>query len=71
MDNPRAKVTEVNLIAMLLLHRVGSFYTVCTIWGSSIDLLEFGDGKRIKKMQVGKWDIGKSSIDYHSLIPKM
>ena len=39
--------------------------------GSSIDLLEFGDGKRIKKMQVGKWDIGKSSIDYHSLIPKM
>lgn len=36
-----------------------------------IDLLEFGDGKRIKKMQVGKWDIGKGSPDYHALIPKL
>ena len=35
------------------------------------DLLEFGDGKRIKKMQVGKWDISKSSPDYHTLVPKM
>lgn len=62
---------SVCCLIFILLHRVGPFYTVCTIWGSSIDLLEFGDGKRIKKMQVGKWDIGKSSIDYHSLIPKM
>lgn len=38
---------------------------------SRTDLLEFGDGKRIKKMQVGKWDIGKGSIDYQTLIPKM
>ncbi len=36
-----------------------------------IDLLEFGDGKRIKKMQVGKWDISKKSIDYQTLVPKM
>lgn len=35
------------------------------------DLLEFGDGKKIKKMQIGKWDVGKNSIDYHSLVPKM
>ncbi len=35
------------------------------------DLLEFGDGKRIKKMQVGKWDIRKNSIDYQTLVPKM
>ena len=27
------------------------------------DLLEFGDGKTIKKMQVGKWDVTKNSID--------
>lgn len=38
---------------------------------SRTDLLEFGDGKRIKKMQVGKWDIGKSTIDYKTLVPKM
>lgn len=38
---------------------------------SRTDLLEFGDGKRIKKMQVGKWDIGKSTIDYMTLVPKM
>ena len=35
------------------------------------DLLEFGDGKIIKKMQVGKWDITKNSIDYKTLVPKM
>ena len=35
------------------------------------DLLEFGDGKTIKKMQVGKWDITKNSIDFTTLIPKM
>lgn len=38
---------------------------------SRIDLLEFGDGKRIKKMQVGKWDVSKNSIDSKSLVPKM
>lgn len=38
---------------------------------SRTDLLEFGDGKRIKKMQVGKWDIGKGSIDYQTLVPKI
>lgn len=38
---------------------------------SRIDLLEFGDGRRIKKMQVGKWDISKNSIDSKSLVPKM
>ena len=36
-----------------------------------IDLLEFGDGKTIKKMQVGKWDVSKSSIDFHSVVPKL
>lgn len=35
------------------------------------DLLDFGDGKRIKKMQVGKWDITRNAIDFKSLIPKM
>ena len=35
------------------------------------DLLDFGDGKLIKKMKVGKWDIMTNSIDYNSLIPKI
>ena len=35
------------------------------------DLLDFGDGKRIKKMRVGKWDINSNSIDFNSLVPKL
>lgn len=35
------------------------------------DLLDFGDGKIIKKMQVGRWDIVTGSIDYKTLIPKL
>lgn len=36
-----------------------------------IDLLDFGDGKTLKKMQVGKWDILKKTIDFTTLIPKI
>ena len=35
------------------------------------DLLDFGDGKKIKKMQVGKWNIITNNKDYNSLIPKI
>ena len=35
------------------------------------DLLDFGSGKTIKKMQVGKWDVNAKSIDYKTLTPKM
>ena len=35
------------------------------------DLLDFGSGKTIKKMQVGKWDVNAKSIDYKTLMPKM
>lgn len=35
------------------------------------DLLDFGDGKKIKKMRVGKWDVDKNCIDYHTLVPKI
>ena len=34
------------------------------------DLLDFGDGKRIKQMQVGKWDISSKCINFQTLIPK-
>lgn len=35
------------------------------------DLLDFGDGKKIKKMRVGKWDVTKNTIDHNSLVPKI
>ena len=35
------------------------------------DLLDFGDGKIIRKMQVAKWDITKKGIDYTTLVPKL
>lgn len=35
------------------------------------DLLDFGDGKRIKKMRVGCWDMVKNAPEWNSLIPKM
>ena len=35
------------------------------------DLLDFGSGKTIKKMQVGKWDINAKSIDYKTIVPKI
>lgn len=35
------------------------------------DLLDYGTGKEIKKMRVGKWDVSRNNIDYGTLIPKM
>ena len=35
------------------------------------DLLDFGDGKKIKKMKIGKWDVSKNTLDLHSLVPKI
>ena len=35
------------------------------------DLLDFGTGKKIKKMKVGKWDVDKKTVDLHSLVPKI
>lgn len=36
-----------------------------------VDLLEYGDGKILKKMQIGKWDIAKKDIDFKTLVPKL
>lgn len=33
------------------------------------DMLDFGDGKKIKKMKVAKWDIGRKDIDYNTMVP--
>ena len=35
------------------------------------DLLDFGNGKTIKKIKVAKWDITRNTIDSHSIIPKL
>lgn len=35
------------------------------------DLLDFGDGKHIKKMKIGKWDMKTNSPDMMSMIPKI
>lgn len=35
------------------------------------DLLDFGDGKRIKKMRVGCWDMTKNIPEWSSVIPKI
>lgn len=35
------------------------------------DLLDFGEGKKIKKMKVGKWDVSKNTVDLQSLVPKI
>ena len=36
-----------------------------------LDLLNFGDGRTIKSMKVGKWDISSNSIDHKTLVPKI
>lgn len=35
------------------------------------DLLDFGNGRLIKKMRVGKWDVTKNTIDFNSLVPRI
>ena len=35
------------------------------------DLLDFGDGKKIKKMKIGKWDLATENLDFSSIIPKI
>ena len=35
------------------------------------DLLDYGSGKRIKKIKVDKWDLTREVIDNHSIIPQL
>lgn len=35
------------------------------------DLLDYGNGKKIKKIKVARWDFSKRGIDNHSIIPKI
>ena len=55
---------------LLSSHSLGSLNKLLVSFARE-DLLDYGTGKKIKKMKVGKWDIAKKSIDYKSLIPKI
>jgi hypothetical protein len=35
------------------------------------DLLDFGDGKHMKKMIIGKWDVKRNAPDLSSFLPKI
>lgn len=35
------------------------------------DLLDFGDGRKIKKIKVAKWDVARKTIDNHTIVPKL
>jgi len=35
------------------------------------DLLDYGSGRKIKKINVARWDITKDGIDSHSIVPKI
>lgn len=35
------------------------------------DLLDFGTGKRVKKMKVAKWDVARNTVNNLTIIPKM
>ena len=49
---------------------LGSLDKVFNVLGRE-DLLSFGDGKIIKKMQIAKWDVSRNTIDNNSIVPKM
>ncbi|MCK1202225.1 hypothetical protein MXZ84_06005 [Streptococcus uberis] len=35
------------------------------------DLLDFGTGKRLKKIRVAKWDFIRNTVDQHTIVPKL
>ncbi len=49
---------------------LGSLKKVLTILNRE-DLLNYGNGKKVKRMKIAKWDLQRNCIDNHSLIPKI
>lgn len=35
------------------------------------DILDFGNGKKIKKMKIALWDAAKNTVDLNSMVPKI
>lgn len=55
---------------LLSSHSLGGLKKVLTHLHRE-DLLDYGDGSTIKKMQVAKWDVLRNTIDNNSIIPKL
>lgn len=64
------KLCEPDEAILLSSAGLGSLNKVLNNLGR-LDLLEFGEGKVIKNMQVAKWDIERNMIDYNTLVPKV
>ncbi len=54
---------------LLTSESLGSLNKILRTFGRE-DLLDFGSGKKIKKMKVGVWDVVRNNIDYMSVIPQ-
>lgn len=54
---------------LLTSENLGSLNKILRTFGRE-DLLDFGSGKKIKKMKVGVWDKVRNNIDYMSIIPQ-
>lgn len=64
------KLVDPEEAFLLSSEGLGSLNKLINSFGRE-DLLDFGNGKRIKKMRVGKWNVNKNTIDFNSLIPKI
>lgn len=64
------KLVDPEEAFLLSSEGLGSLNKLINSFGRE-DLLDFGNGKRIKKMRVGKWNVSKNTIDFNSLIPKI
>ena len=64
------KLVDPEEAFLLTSSDLGSLNKLLNSFGRE-DLLDFGEGKKIKKMRVGKWDVVKNSPVYNSLIPKV
>jgi hypothetical protein len=49
---------------------IGSLNKILNTFGRE-DLLDFGDGKTIKKMKIAKWDLNANMPDLLNMIPKI
>lgn len=55
---------------LLTSSNLGSLNKIMNVFKRE-DLLGFGDGKRIKKMQIAVWNIKSNSPDMETMIPKI
>ena len=64
------KLVDPDEAFLLTSADLGSLNKLINSFGRE-DLLNFGDGSRIKMMRVGIWDIRKDAPDFNSIVPKL